>query len=180
MAGFRHPPPLGIAAKLRPRPSEMRAHIPNMTSGRARPEPRQRVPPSPPLPGTRTVPSLRCSQQPTFRTYLSAHGRARLHLRAPRAPHSPARNKGSLQPPAGPGRLDYTTQNPQPSTRTTLPRILGQAPGLHLPGCSARPEASEGAASPLNAQGRMATVAPRFPPRPLFYRGPRVNGLSFP
>lgn len=64
VAGFRHPPPLGITAELRSRPSKMRAHIPNMTSGWARPEPRQCVPPPPPLPGTRTVPSLRPSQQP--------------------------------------------------------------------------------------------------------------------
>ena len=169
MAGFRHPPPLGIAAKLRPRPSEMRAHIPNMTSGRARPEPRQRVPPSPPLPGTRTVPSLRCSQQP--------------RLSGPTFPHM--EGHGCTLEPHGRrthprGTRGHSSHQLGQDAWTTLPRILGQAPGLHLPGCSARPEASEGAASPLNAQGRMATVAPRFPPRPLFYRGPRVNGLSFP
>lgn len=136
VAGFRHPPPLGIAAELRPRPSEMQAHIPNMTSGRARPEPRQRVPPPPPLPSTRTVPSLRPSQQP--------------RLSGPTFPRREGHGCG-LEPLGRHthqrGTRGHCSHQLGQDARTTLPRILGPAPGLHLPGWSARPEAFQGTVS---------------------------------
>lgn len=136
VAGFRHPPPLGIAAELRPRPSEMQAHIPNMTSGRARPEPRQRVPPPPPLPGTRTVPSLRPSQQPRLSGPTFPRREGHGCGLEPHGRHTHQR-----------GTRGHCSHQLGQDARTTLPRILGPAPGLHLPGWSARPEAFQGTVS---------------------------------
>lgn len=146
MAGFRHPPPPGIAAKLRPRPSEMRAHIPNMTSGRARPESRQRVPPSPPLPGTRSPqPQVQPTAQ-TFRTYLSAQGS--VSGRGP-SPTGAALTREETR--------GHSSHQLGQDARTTLPRILSPAPGLHYPESSDKrrdyiPQDARRAQRPLREQ----------------------------
>lgn len=127
VAGFRHPPPLGITAELRSRPSKMRAHIPNMTSARARPEPRQRVPPPPPLPGTRTVPSVRPSQQPRLSGPTFPRREEHGCSLEPHERHTHQR-----------GSRGHSSHQLGQDARTTLPRILGQAPGLHYPESSAQ------------------------------------------
>lgn len=78
-AGAQHTSLLGFTAELHPRKSAPTP--PNKTSGRTRPEPRQRVPTT-----TFALRHLHYSQpQPTyypFKTYFSAQGRTRLWQRS--------------------------------------------------------------------------------------------------
>ena len=142
MAGFRHPPPLGITAELRSRPSKMRAHIPNMTSGRARPDrdsaSRGRLlcpaPAQSPASGPANSPDFRdlpfragkstaAALSPTSATLTSEN-----HGVTPAT--SWARTPGLHCPESSAKHQDYTTQNPRPSGGTTSSRMLGAPRGL--------------------------------------------------
>lgn len=120
-------------------PGDARPHPQNKTSGRARPEPRQRVPTLPPLPAICTAPAP--AHSPVFDDLPFRARKGTTEARVPLEPHSPAppKNKGSPNHQLGrhfsrSPELHY----PEPSAwpGTIPPRMLGASRSALSANCS--------------------------------------------